>query len=361
MNIADMGGLDGYLIPGETVLLKVNLLMKKSPEEATTTHPNFVKALAEILSDFGVKVIVGDSPGGPFNIKSLNGIYKGCGYDIIPDEEKKIFLNENINQVTVKRDDLFLLKSLEVIEILQKVDKVISVSKLKTHGMTVFTGAVKNMFGTIPGIYKAEYHFKMPKIEDFTNMLVDVCINANPVLSFMDAVVGMEGAGPSSGDPIDVGAVIVSDSPYHLDVVATQLVGINPKEVPTIERCIERGIVDNDFRDVEIIGLNLTDFPERSIRRPKVGGVGFVKWNLPEFIKKPLINLLNPKPVFDYDICVKCGECERACPPGAIVIDKEGPKVNYDICIRCFCCQELCPYKAVEIYRNPILSRIIKL
>ncbi|MEA3424324.1 MAG: DUF362 domain-containing protein [Bacillota bacterium] len=359
-NVEDLGGLEKYISPGEKVLLKANLLMKRTPEEATTTHPIFVKALAEILSEFGAVVIVGDSPGGPFNEKALRGIYKSCGYDIIPDKEKNISLNYNTDQITIHRDDLFLLKRIEVIEIIEKVDKVISVSKLKTHGMTVYTGAVKNMFGTIPGIHKAEYHFKMPKINDFTNMLLDVCQNANPVLSFMDAVVGMEGAGPSAGDPIKIGAVLASDSPYHLDVIATKLVGIKSTEVPTIERCMERGIIKKDYSDIEMTGLYLTDFPKMTIRKPRVGGIGFLDGKIPSFISKPIINLLSAKLKFDYDKCTKCGECERACPSGAIVIDEEGPKVDYDKCIRCFCCQELCPQKAVKIYRNPILARIIK-
>jgi uncharacterized protein (DUF362 family)/Pyruvate/2-oxoacid:ferredoxin oxidoreductase delta subunit len=360
-SIEDLGGLEKYISPGEKVLLKANLLMKKTPEEATTTHPIFVKALAEILSEFGAVVIVGDSPGGPFNEKALRGIYKSCGYDIIPDKEKNISLNYNTNQVTIHRDDLFLLRRMEVIEILKEVDKVISVSKLKTHGMTVYTGAVKNMFGTIPGIFKAEYHLKMSKIEDFTNMLVDVCQNANPILSFMDAIVGMEGAGPSAGEPIKIGAVLASDSPYHLDVVATKLVGINPIEVPTIERCIERSIIEKNYSDIEMVGLDLIDFPTMSIKKPRVGGIARIDDKLPPFLSKFIINLVNAKPIFDYDKCVKCGDCVRACPANAIVIDEEGPKVDYDKCIRCFCCQELCPYKAVEIHRNPILARLLKL
>lgn len=359
--IKNIGGLEPYILPGEKVLLKVNLLMKKAPENATTTHPIFVKALAEILSEYGAIVIIGDSPGGPFNEKILRNIYKACGYNDLPDEEKNIFLNYNVNEISVSRNDLYLIKQLNVIELLSQVDKVISVSKLKTHGMTVFTGAVKNMFGTIPGIYKAEYHFKMPRIEDFSNMLVDVCINANPILSFMDGIVGMEGAGPSAGNPIEIGAVIVSDSPFHLDVVACNLVGIAPSEVPTIERCIERNIIKEDFSDIEMVGLSYEAFPERSIKRPEVGGASFLYDILPSFISKPIINLMSPKPVFDFDICVKCGDCERACPADAIVIDDEGPKVDLNSCIRCFCCQELCPHKAVDIHRNVFLSRLVKL
>ena len=359
--IDNIGGIGAYINPGDKVLLKVNLLMKKLPEEATTTHPVFVKALAEILSEQGAVVIIGDSPGGLFNERALRSVYRGSGYEDLHDEDKNIFLNYNVNEVTVTHDHLYLLKTLNVIEILNQVDKVISVSKLKTHGMTVFTGAVKNMFGTVPGIYKAEYHFKMPKIEDFTNMLVDVCLNSNPVLSFMDGIVGMEGAGPSAGDPIEIGAVIVSDSPYHLDCVASKLVGISPKEVPTIQRCIERNMVKEDSSDIEMAGLQYQDFKPLNIKRPQIGGISLLKSKLPTYISKPITRIMNPKPVFDLNICVKCGDCVRACPSNAIQMKEAGPLVDLDLCIRCFCCQELCPHKAVEIKRNLLLSYLVKL
>lgn len=359
--IEQLGGWERYIQPGETVLLKVNLLMRRAPEHATTTHPVFVEALATLLVDQGADVIIGDSPGGPFNRMTLKAVYNGSGYAGLHRPDDHIVLNENVNETTVHREDLKLLKQLQVIEVLNQVDKVISVSKLKTHGMTVFTGAVKNMFGTIPGIHKAEYHFKMPKIEDFSDMLVDVCINADPVLSFMDGIVGMEGAGPSSGDPIAVGAVLASDSPYHLDRVATELVGIAPEQVPTIARCIERGLIRSDGEDIMMTGMTLDAFGRREIEHPDVGGVNFVGRWLPEAVKRPVMNLMNPKPVFDPQRCIRCGDCVSACPPDALTMKETVPEVDLSLCIRCFCCQELCPQQAVSIHRNPFLKWLVRL
>ncbi|OPL07754.1 MAG: iron-sulfur protein [delta proteobacterium ML8_F1] len=359
--IDDLGGLERYIKSGDTVLLKVNLLMKKAPEKVTTTHPVFVKALSDILVAFGARVIIADSPGGPYNKGALESVYRGCGYLDLPTEDGAVRLNYDTRTKKISRDDLILLKQMEVIAVMEEADHVFDVCKLKTHGMTVYTGAVKNMFGTIPGILKAEYHFKMPRITDFTQMLVDVCVNAGPTLTFMDAIVGMEGAGPSAGDPVAVGAIIASDSPYHLDVVATRLVGIDPMEVPTIERTVERGLVREDYGDIEFPGLQIEDFPKRSIKRPRVGGIGFLENKVPQLLQKPLNRMMNPKPVFDPESCVLCGDCMRACPTGAITLGKVIPRVDLDKCIRCFCCQELCPHEAVAIYRNPVLEKIIRL
>lgn len=354
--IKNLGGLEAYLTPKEKVLLKVNLLMKKKPEEATTTHPIFVKALSDELLDFGVTVFIGDSPGGPFNEHSLRGIYKVCGYEEIA-RHSEIALNYNIGHREVKHSGGILLKQLTVGDFVLEADKIISVSKLKTHGMMKFTGAVKNMFGIIPGLLKAEYHFKMPDVVNFSQMLVDVCTYASPVLSFMDGIVGMEGAGPSGGTPRQVGVIIGSDSPYHLDVVATQLIGIDPMGVPTVARTIENNLVSPDYKDIKMVGASPLEWQIQDYVTPNISSVEFSK-NLPAPFKGWVDGALRPRPVFRHQQCIGCGDCAEACPPHVIEMKNRRPYVNLDGCIRCFCCQELCPAIAIEIKR-PWLMQIL--
>lgn len=353
-----LGGLNAYVQPGEKVLLKVNLLMKKRPEEATTTHPTFVKALADELLSHGCKVLIGDSPGGPYTEGALRGIYKVCGYEAIA-KTSNVELNWNTNGIEVKHESGLLLKQLTVVEFLRDVDKVISVSKLKTHGMMKFTGAVKNMFGIIPGLLKAEYHFKMPDIKDFSQMLVDVCTYANPVLSLMDGIVGMEGAGPSAGDPRQLGLIIASDSPYHLDFVATQLIGIEPLSVPTIARTIEAGMVRADYSDIELLGVPMDQWDIREFITPNIRSVEFFS-KMPKVIKRMADAALRPKPIFLHQKCVGCGDCVEACPPHVIQMQDGKPYVDLEHCIRCFCCQELCPALAVEIKRPWLMKLLTK-
>lgn len=353
----NLGGIDKYFSKGETVLLKLNLLMKKSPDKAATTHPIFTKALAEILIQYGAKVIIGDSPGGPFNQRMLKGIYKGCGIEDIA-QEVGAELNYNTNVVEVINEQGLILKKITAIEVLKKVDKVISVSKLKTHGMMMFTGAVKNMFGIVAGLEKAEYHVRMPEIADFSNALVDICVAAKPVLSFMDGIVGMEGAGPSAGDPRQVGAVIASTSPYHLDVVATSIIGLKSTKVPTIKRCVERELCKGDLQDIELKGDDISKFEINDFVVPEIRSLDLLEGRIPKFLRDILNDLLQPKPVFIHNKCVGCNDCAESCPPKVIEMVNNKPEVNLDGCIRCFCCQELCPAEAVNIHR-PILMKLL--
>lgn len=358
--IALMGGLDKYLKKGQRVLLKLNLLMKKKPEDAVTTHPIFVKALADIISQFGCEVIVGDSPAGPFTLWNLEGVYKACGIEEIA-KDGGFILNKNIEVVEELHPEGVAIKKIDIFKTVKDVDAVISVSKLKTHCMAKLTGAVKNMFGVIPGLQKVEYHYKMPDVHQFANMLVDVCTFVKPVLSFMDAIVGMEGDGPSAGIPRKVGLILASNSPYHLDAVAAKIVGITPVEIPTVKASMERGLIKTDLSDCDIKGLSLEEARVKNFIAPDIMSIHFLNGRVPAFVEGFLMNILQPKPIFMHQDCTGCRDCKLSCPPDAITMINNRPVVDLKKCIRCFCCQELCPKKAVKIKRRPLLKRMFKI
>jgi len=354
----DLGGLEKYIKRGSKVLIKLNLLMKKRPEEATTTHPLILKVLSEELLKLGCEVIVGDSPGGPYTEKILKGIYKTCGIDDVANEID-IKLNYDTSETKVENTEGKILKYLNVIRPVVDADHVISLCKLKTHVMATYTGGVKNLFGVIPGMSKAEYHFKMPDLKDFTDALVDICEYVKPTLTIMDGIVGMEGEGPSAGNPRKVGLLIGSSNPYALDVVGCRIINLDPKTVPTIQRSLERKFLKNDFSDIIILGENLEDKIIKNYKIPKNRNINFVKGKVPKIFEEYITLFFTPKPSIRYKDCVKCGECARVCPAKTIDMDDRGPSINLNSCIRCYCCHELCPKKAVDIKR-PFIFRYIK-
>lgn len=349
--VQDMGGFAPYVQPGETVLLKVNLVMSKGPELAATTHPSFVAELARQLKEYGCRVIIGDSPGGPFNSVALKRNYKITGMAQAA-EESGAELSFNTNAAEVSLPGGKMLKNLTVTAMSQEADKVISVCKLKTHSMMTYTGAVKNMFGTIPGTVKAEYHVRMPKMEDFADALVDICEASRPVLSFMDAVIAMEGNGPTSGQPRKIGVLLASSNPYELDVTAAKMIGLNPDQIPTLKAAAERGLAP---RAPEEVGDDWQRFKAEDFKLPDhihadLSQGGF----LPKFGMK----LLRPKVKFDPKRCVGCGDCAANCPAKVITMKDRHPVVDYHQCIRCFCCQELCPRSAVSVKESWIFKLV---
>ncbi len=344
---------------GSRVLVKTNLLMRKSPEEAVTTHPAVVEAIVRYLQDMGCEAVIGDSPGGPFTEWSLKAIYKAAGMVEVA-ERTGCKLNYDTSAVEISNPGAKRLKNMQIIRIAREVDFVVSAAKLKTHGMMTYTGAVKNLFGVIPGLVKADYHMRLNSIDNFADHLVDICEAVQPVFSIIDGIDGMEGDGPSAGEKRHAGLILASDSPYALDGVASKLIGIDPAIIPTIKAASERNLYDGNMKNIKIKGIQPEEIHIEPFKLPKSVNVNFVGGRVPRVVEKMILNNLRPRPVFNYELCVSCGDCKRSCPPGIIDMSSGKPVPDLSKCIRCFCCHELCPKKAVDIKKHWLYEKVLK-
>lgn len=356
--LLEIGGMKSFVSPGQKVFLKINLLMKKAPEDAVTTHPAVVEAVVRLVQEAGGIPIIGDSPGGPYTVKALRSMYAQAGLLEVA-ERTGALLNENIEQETVQFPEGHIIKSLTVTKSILDADVVIPISKMKTHKLMTFTGAVKVLFGVIPGLLKAEYHLRMPGSKEFASLLADICQWVNPPLSIMDGIIGMEGDGPSGGRPRNVGALLISTDPFALDVAAVNILGINPEYVPTIKAGRERGLASS-LHEMELLGDDINVWNISDYVLPKGVEIEMLdRLFLPQPLLRFLMARVRSYPGFDHNACVGCGDCARACPAKVIVMgEKNRPEVNLKSCIRCFCCHELCPHKAVNI-NKPLLGKIL--
>ena len=352
--IKDIGGLNKYIKKNSKVVIKANLLMKKTPEEATTTHPMVVRVIAEELLKIGCHVTIADSPGGPYSESVLKSVYRASGMETVANE-LKINLNYDISEIKVENKSGKILRYLNVIKPIVEADYVINVCKLKTHVLATYTGGVKNLFGVIAGTAKAEYHFKMPKIEDFSEELVDICEYVKPTLTIIDGIIGMEGEGPSGGVPRKVGVLIASDNPYAIDAVACKIINLEPNSVPTVQRSIERGLLKGNLSDINIVGCPIESKIIKDFKIPDAKSRSFGDKAIPKFLTKSI----TPKPVVRKKQCIGCAQCEKVCPAKAIIMINNKPQINLDVCIRCYCCHELCPKKAIDVKR-PLIFKVIK-
>ncbi|VBB05115.1 Hypothetical protein LUCI_0322 [Lucifera butyrica] len=357
--LGQLAGLREKVKSGSRVLVKVNLLKKNVPEDAVTTHPTVVEAIVRYLQASGCRVVIGDSPGGPFNEKRLAGIYKATGMLEVA-ARTGCDLNYDTTAVTVANEQARQLKHMQIIKIAADVDFVVSAAKCKTHGMMVFTGAVKNLFGVIPGLTKAEYHFKMNNRENFAHHLLDICEYIRPVFSVIDAVEGMEGDGPSAGEKRQAGLILAGENPYALDTAAAHIIGIDPFYVPTIKIARERGIFSGEVKDLSVKGPALEELQIAPFKLPASLNESLLSGVVPRTVEKFLINILRAKPVFHYATCIGCGECARGCPAGIIDMSTGKPLPDLKRCISCFCCHELCPRQAVTIKKHWLHRLVFK-
>ena len=354
--LAAVGGLD-MIKPGMKVGIKVNLVTGAKPEKAVTTHPVMVCELIKMLKDKGAEVIVGDSPGGLYNSAFVNGVYSVSG--LKPVEKAGGKLNQDFSEKTASYPEGKVLREFEYTAWLDNVDVIINFAKLKTHGMMGMSSAAKNMFGAIPGIVKPEYHFRFPDYEKFAAMIVDLDEYFKPVLSIVDAVVGMEGNGPTMGTPRQIGCIIASLSPHKADLVCARVLGIEPDRLPILTDAIGRGLCPSTLSELDVYGdpeeFHIPDYNNIAHRSSIVfKGKGFFR----NIAFRIIQWAVRSRPALKKKECVGCRVCENICPAKAIKMVKGKAKINRDTCISCFCCQEFCPKGAMKVKR-PFVAKML--
>jgi uncharacterized protein (DUF362 family)/Pyruvate/2-oxoacid:ferredoxin oxidoreductase delta subunit len=349
--LAPLGGMGAFVSPGERVLLKPNMLSAKPPEAAVTTHPEVLRAAIELVQEAGGVALVGDSPGigGMVKVAEKSGMLAVI-------RETGAELTEFAETVEVSGSGTF--KRFALARPYLEADKIINLPKLKTHEMMTMTCAVKNLFGAVVGTAKAGWHLKAGADRAmFARMLLEIYLLRKPDLNIVDAVIAMEGNGPGSGDPRQVGLLLAGANAVAVDVIVAEIAGI-PKKLLYVERSAERlGVAGADRSTIRTSGVPVAEARLAEFRLPHISDVQF---GLPPFLKNRLRHYLTSRPCVMSGKCRLCGVCRDACPPHAIEIRDGRLHFDYHACIRCFCCRELCPDGALDVKEGGLLKLIRK-
>lgn len=343
-----IGGIGRFVQPGQRVLIKPNLLRKSTPDEAIVTHPTVVRAVVRLVQEAGGKPIIGDSPGGPFSPTLLRGVYQSAGLVEVA-EETGAELNYDVRAERIPAPEGRLIKMLDICGFALDADVIISLPKLKTHDLMGFTGATKNLFGLVPGVTKAGYHAKLQTLDQFAEMLLDILTAVKPAFHLMDGIVGMDGDGPSAGDPYPAGILLCSTDAVALDLVAVHLTGLPLERVAPLRVARRRGLTTGSIQDVQIVGEPLESVRLEGFRAPGSGARDFSI--LPHFMRQFFVRQLVASPQVG-EKCVGCGICAQNCPMQTIRIEGRRAIINLSNCIRCYCCHELCPEKAITLKQS---------
>lgn len=351
-----MGGIGQFARPGERIVLKVNLLRKAKPEEAVCTHPAVAAAVAAMVKNEGASAVIADSPGGgyQYSVKSLDKIYRVSGMHQAA-QQAGVELNRDTSSRPVSFAEGVLTKHFDIISPVYEANAVLNLCKMKTHMFTMMTGAVKNIFGVIPGLLKPGYHAKLRDPKRFAGMLLDLAQYISPRLSIMDAVVAMEGDGPGAGDPRPVGLLIGSENPLALDVVAGEIMGIDRSRNPIIMEAEQRELQPNRIEEIEVIGVDLKDVKVTDFKHPQLSpgdfGLDPMPWHQ-QILQPYLKSAYSARPKVIWDRCVACGTCIVGCPMEAISLVNEKAFIDDEKCIRCYCCHEVCPGEAIGLHKS---------
>ena len=339
--------------PGMRVVLKPNLVMSSKPEQAIITHPAFTAAVGKCVQKAGGRVVIAESPGGPYTPAAMKAMFRATGYrDMAEACGFTLYTDCKSREVTLPQAKR--CRELSVVEPFLDRDYLIDLPKLKTHSMVGFSGAVKNLFGTVPGLQKPELHCRFPEREPFSEMLCDLCHFLGPDLSLMDGIWAMEGNGPTGGQRRDLHVIAGSESPWALDVAAASLVGLEPEKITMLREGHERGYGPLDLSELELVGDPMETLLAPDFLKAEASSTDFID-RLPKFLRPAAKKLATPYPRIDKKRCVGCGKCAESCPQHTISLRDGKAVIRYQNCIRCFCCHEMCPKHVVQIKRLGLL------
>jgi uncharacterized protein (DUF362 family)/NAD-dependent dihydropyrimidine dehydrogenase PreA subunit len=346
-----LGGISDLVRPGQRVLLKPNLLSAKEPDRAITTHPRVLEALASVVTEAGAIPVIGDSPGGA--VRGVERVWRNTGMLDLSERKGIELVNfEASGSVEMKGE----LRSYMIARPVFDADVVINVPKMKTHVLTLYTGCIKNVFGCVPGFGKGRLHSIAPRPVPFARHLVDVYSLVRPTLHVMDAVVVMEGDGPSGGRPRALGAILAGRDPVAVDAVGAAMMGYRDGRVPSIRIAARRGLGTMDRSDIEVVGEDPSAFDTTGLDLPRTLGFNLI----PTFLVRALRPWIWVCPEMSVEWGCRgaaCGLCVRSCPVGAISMGDRAPIVDRARCVECLCCHEVCPEQAIRVTMSWLARR----
>jgi uncharacterized protein (DUF362 family) len=206
-----------FIKKGSRVAIKPNVSIDK--KEACTDF-ELLTHLVEYIQEFSPKnIVIVESD---TYLRSIWNAYDALDYQTL--NVQLINLSEELC-TTVWPENTLFFRAFSYPLLLRDIDCVISFAKLKTHILTVYTGALKNQFGLLPYPDKRIFHRTLDRV------IVDANLLFPCNFYLVDGISAMHGNGPLDGDSIELGILLSGKDPVAVDHCACTAVGIAPDSI----------------------------------------------------------------------------------------------------------------------------------
>lgn len=335
-------GIKNLIKPQSKVLLKVCLPDAVSQDSAETTHPAVVRAVADCLYEIGVKCLVADCPKGKFNEHYFSDVYLNTGM-LEMANLTTCELNQDLSTCNVEIPNGLKTKSVKILEVVNDVDCIINIGKLKFDEQMGYLGATSNIFGLIPGPMQELIVNRLSTYSDFNDYIIDMyeTLKNKVVLNILDGVVALE----ANKTQRMLNLLAMSESAYAVDAVVFDVLKIK------YENTLLKQAQNRDLFDFQ--------------RPYRIDGEKTEKFNIQDFSliefdnhtefkhKKGYFASHQQRPTISKNKCKGCKICSKICPTNAIMMkyDNNGElyaEIDYKKCIFCNKCVNACPYSVVE-------------
>ena len=347
------GGVEKFVTPGASVLLKINLVAGHEPARRVTTDPSLVRAVARLVSQAGGRPFIADSPG----IDNFYKAAKKAGFMDVA-QELGIPCVELTDSVPLPVASDASFHKIEVSRHVLESDTVINLPKMKTHAQMLLTLGVKNMFGCVVAQRKAEWHYNVGFRRDrFASLLLDIWKGARPALTILDGVIGMDGLGPTNGKPFPYGVVAGAEDALTMDFWLCRMRGVRLEDYPLWQAAALRHMPECRLNENDLAGDFSAAHKWEGITLPKLRSLNLLPFLSKLPFGKMLERILTSRPIHCPSRCIECGKCAAICPADALVLRNKTLTFDYGKCIRCYCCHEMCPADAIE-FKGGLLTKI---
>jgi len=327
-------------LAGKRILVKPNLLTDRKPEQAVTTHPEFVRQIIRWLKHRGAQVVVGDSPASTANLKN---VWELSGLRVVCEEEGVPLIS--LEQAGVKSFTMDGF-SFAVAQPVLEADYVVNLPKLKSHALTLLTAGVKNIYGVLPGYSKTLLHRQYPNPLEFGQLIATIWKVIPPSITIVDGIVGLEGQGPANGTPVALGFIAAAENPFAVDRALCSVLTIDAGRVPYL--------AGDQGRDYHCVGDTI------KVKSFEIPSGTHILNVLPKALVKALGHIVWVRPAFSDKACIRCGKCVKACPVKALTLEDAAypPLLEAKLCISCCCCHEVCPADAIRMTQSFVLRTL---
>ena len=339
----------------QDVLLKTNLLAPRCPEDAVTTHPEVLRGVACALrrQNRDVSLHIADNPG-YVHVSGFQRLFDITGVAAMAAEEE-ITVGPLSDKGYAEAEGAFkVLHSPRVALRYRDASFCVNVAKMKTHVETEITGCIKNIFGIADTQTRKKAH-QSPSKWHLADAVVDLFEVRRPEFHVLDAIVAMEGNGPSHGTPRSVGWVLAGNNALAIDIAAAIIMGYrNPMDIPLLKAAADRLGGPFSMSEIDLVGAQWDELPIAGFKKSS-GGLRL----LPTFLRGLAHGLVSLKPELDASKCIRCNICRDVCPVNAISMHPL-PEINLKACVACLCCHEMCPTGAMGVRENWLARMLSK-
>jgi len=344
---------------GARVLLKPNCLSAdRGPDQPVNTRAEVIEAVGDYLRNrHQVNLVIADSCGMGSYGKTKRA-YTLMGLDQAAVHLKAELVNlEELGLIEIQSPSGRILPKFKATALLDQIDIIVNLPKLKTHLLTGITGAIKNYLGLLPGSLKRAVHVAAPSGPAMSQALVDIFSGIRAkvplTLNLMDGIIAMEGIGPGHGQARKTGWLLASTDPVALDVTAATIMGFNPTKVNIIIRAAEAGLGTADSSRTRLLGASWSELPVPGFRHPFTRFREWAERMVPPWLFGKVLEWLSEaRPKIRAEHCRQCGLCVQACPAQALTLSEQGLALNQELCIECYCCLEHCPHEGLWVPRG---------